>query len=254
MAEFFGFEIKRKEDAPRVSFVPPDDDGVGQVINAGGHFGAYIDMDGGKAKSENDQILKYRDAASQPEVDAAIEDIVNEAVTAVETENPVEIVLDKIEQPASIKKKIREEFTKIVQLLNMNWQGHDIFRKWYVDGRLYYHKIIDPSNPKAGIVEVRCIDPTKIKKVKEVDKQKDPKTGVDLVKKTTEYYLFQNNNMNKTNQGLKIHKDAIAYVTSGLYSPDHKSVYSYLHKAMKTVNQLRMMEDSLVIYRLSRAP
>jgi len=254
MAEFFGFEIKRKEDAPRVSFVPPDDDGVGQVINAGGHFGAYIDMDGGKAKSENDQILKYRDAASQPEVDAAIEDIVNEAVTAVETENPVEIVLDKIEQPASIKKKIREEFTKIVQLLNMNWQGHDIFRKWYVDGRLYYHKIIDPSNPKAGIVEVRCIDPTKIKKVKEVDKQKDPKTGVDLVKKTTEYYLFQNNNMNKTNQGLKIHKDAIAYVTSGLYSPDHKSVYSYIHKAMKTVNQLRMMEDSLVIYRLSRAP
>ena len=254
MAEFFGFEIKRKEDAPRVSFVPPDDDGVGQVINAGGHFGAYIDMDGGKAKSENDQILKYRDAASQPEVDAAIEDIVNEAVTAVETENPVEIVLDKVEQPASIKKKIREEFTKIVQLLNMNWQGHDIFRKWYVDGRLYYHKIIDPSNPKAGIVEVRCIDPTKIKKVKEVDKQKDPKTGVDLVKKTTEYYLFQNNNMNKTNQGLKIHKDAIAYVTSGLYSPDHKSVYSYLHKAMKTVNQLRMMEDSLVIYRLSRAP
>ena len=254
MAEFFGFEIKRKEDAPRVSFVPPDDDGVGQVINAGGHFGAYIDMDGGKAKSENDQILKYRDAASQPEVDAAIEDIVNEAVTAVETENPVEIVLDKIEQPASIKKKIREEFTKIVQLLNMNWQGHDIFRKWYVDGRLYYHKIIDPSNPKAGIVEVRCIDPIKIKKVKEIDKEKDPKTGVDLVKKTTEYYLFQNNNMNKTNQGLKIHKDAIAYVTSGLYSPDHKSVYSYLHKAMKTVNQLRMMEDSLVIYRLSRAP
>ena len=254
MAEFFGFEIKRKEDAPRVSFVPPDDDGVGQVINAGGHFGAYIDMDGGKAKSENDQILKYRDAASQPEVDAAIEDIVNEAVTAVETENPVEIVLDKVEQPASIKKKIREEFTKIVQLLNMNWQGHDIFRKWYVDGRLYYHKIIDPNNPKAGIVEVRCIDPIKIKKVKEVDKEKDPKTGVDLVKKTTEYYLFQNNNMNKTNQGLKIHKDAIAYVTSGLYSPDHKSVYSYLHKAMKTVNQLRMMEDSLVIYRLSRAP
>ena len=254
MAEFFGFEIKRKEDAPRVSFVPPDDDGVGQVINAGGHFGAYIDMDGGKAKSENDQILKYRDAASQPEVDAAIEDIVNEAVTAVETENPVEIVLDKIEQPASIKKKIREEFARIVQLLNMNWQGHDIFRKWYVDGRLYYHKIIDPSNPKAGIVEVRCIDPIKIKKVKEIDKEKDPKTGVDLVKKTTEYYLFQNNNMNKTNQGLKIHKDAIAYVTSGLYSPDHKSVYSYLHKAMKTVNQLRMMEDSLVIYRLSRAP
>ena len=254
MAEFFGFEIKRKEDAPRVSFVPPDDDGVGQVINAGGHFGAYIDMDGGKAKSENDQILKYRDAASQPEVDAAIEDIVNEAITAVETENPVEIVLDKIDQPASIKKKIREEFSRIVQLLNMNWQGHDIFRKWYVDGRLYYHKIIDTNNPKGGIVEVRCIDPIKIKKVKEVDKEKDPKTGVDLVKKTTEYYLFQNNNMNRTNQGLKIHKDAISYVTSGLYSPDHKSVYSYIHKAMKTVNQLRMMEDSLVIYRLSRAP
>ena len=255
MAEFFGFEIKRKGGEPqRVSFVPPDDDGVGQVVNAGGHYGAYIDMDGGKAKTENEQIVRYRDAASQPEVDAAIEDIVNEAITAVDTESPVEIVLDGVKQSASIKNKIREEFEKITELLNMNWQGHDIFRKWYVDGRVYYHKIIDSSNPKAGIVELRMIDPLKIKKVKEVTKDKDPQSGTELIKKVNEYYLFQNGSMNKANQGLKIHKDSIAYVTSGLYTPDNKQVASYIHKAMKTVNQLRMMEDSLVIYRLSRAP
>jgi len=254
MAELFGYEIKRKPEPKKVSFVPPDDEGVGQVVNAGGHFGQYIDMDGGKSKTENDQIMKYRDAASQPEVDAAIEDIINEAIVADETHNPVALVLDDVEQSASIKKKIHDEFTHITKLLNMNWQGHDIFRKWYIDGRLYYHKIIDVNNPKGGVIELRCIDPLKIKKVKEIKKQKDKLTGQDLVKGTNEYYIFQNNNMNKANQGLKISKDSITHVTSGLYSPDHKSVYSYLHKCMKTVNQLRMLEDSLVIYRLSRAP
>ena len=254
MAEIFGYEIKRKAEPKKISFVPPDDEGVGQVINAGGHYGQYIDMDGGQAKSENDQIMKYRDAAMHPEVDAAIEDIVNEAIVTTTAEGPVAIILEDIDQPATIKNKIRDEFYRIVELLNMNFQGSDIFRKWYVDGRLYYHKIIDTANPKGGIVELRMIDPLKIKKVREVKKDKDRTTGESLVKGTKEYYVFQNQKMNTTNQGLKITKDAIAYCTSGLFSSDHKRVVSYLHKSLKTLNQLKMMEDSLVIYRLSRAP
>ena len=254
MAEIFGYEIKRKAEPKKISFVPPDDEGVGNVINAGGHYGQYIDMDGGQAKSENDQIIKYRDAAMHPEVDAAIEDIVNEAIVTTTAEGPVAIILEDIDQPASIKNKIRDEFYKIVEMLNMNFQGSDIFRKWYVDGRIYYHKIIDTSNPKGGITELRCIDPLKIKKVREVKKQKDQISGQDLVKGAKEYYIFQNKNMNTTNQGLKITKDSIAYCTSGLFSSDHKRVVSYLHKSLKTLNQLKMMEDSLVIYRLSRAP
>jgi len=254
MAEIFGYEIKRKAEPKKISFVPPDDEGVGNVINAGGHYGQYIDMDGGQAKNENDQIIKYRDAAMHPEVDAAIEDIVNEAIVTTTAEGPVAIILEDINQPATIKNKIREEFYKIVEMLNMNFQGSDIFRKWYVDGRIYYHKIIDTANPKGGIIELRCIDPLKIKKVREVKKDKDKATGESLVKGTKEYYVFQNQNMNKTNQGLKITKDAIAYCTSGLFSSDHKRVVSYLHKSLKTLNQLKMMEDSLVIYRLSRAP
>ena len=254
MAEIFGYEIKRKAEPKKISFVPPDDEGVGNVINAGGHYGQYIDMDGGQAKNENDQIIKYRDAAMHPEVDAAIEDIVNEAIVTTTAEGPVAIILEDVNQPATIKNKIREEFYKIVEMLNMNFQGSDIFRKWYVDGRIYYHKIIDTANPKGGIIELRCIDPLKIKKVREVKKDKDKATGESLVKGTKEYYVFQNQNMNKTNQGLRITKDAIAYCTSGLFSSDHKRVVSYLHKSLKTLNQLKMMEDSLVIYRLSRAP
>ena len=254
MAEIFGYEIKRKAEPKKISFVPPDDEGVGNVINAGGHYGQYIDMDGGQAKNENDQIIKYRDAAMHPEVDAAIEDIVNEAIVTTTAEGPVAIILEDINQPATIKNKIREEFYKIVEMLNMNFQGSDIFRKWYVDGRIYYHKIIDTANPKGGIIELRCIDPLKIKKVREVKKDKDKATGESLIKGTKEYYVFQNQNMNKTNQGLRITKDAIAYCTSGLFSSDHKRVVSYLHKSLKTLNQLKMMEDSLVIYRLSRAP
>ena len=254
MAEIFGYEIKRKAEPKKISFVPPDDEGVGNVINAGGHYGQYIDMDGGQAKSENDQIIKYRDAAMHPEVDAAIEDIVNEAIVTTTAEGPVAIILEDINQPATIKNKIREEFYKIVEMLNMNFQGSDIFRKWYVDGRIYYHKIIDTANPKGGIIELRCIDPLKIKKVREVKKDKDKATGESLVKGTKEYYVYPNQQMNTTNQGLKITKDAIAYCTSGLFSSDHKRVVSYLHKSLKTLNQLKMMEDSLVIYRLSRAP
>ena len=256
MAEFFGFEINRKgSKAPdRVSFVPnTDEDGAG-VISSGGHFGAYLDLDGDKAQNEIELLLKYRDAASQPECDAAVEDIVNESIVGNYDEAPVEIVLDKVNASASIKKTIRAEFDEILALMSFNSYGHDIFRKWYIDGRLPYHVIIDENNPKGGIKELRYIDPIKLRKVKEVEEKQDPKTGAKLIKKQQEYFLFQNNEMNKADEGLKIHPDAIVYATSGMLDPSRKRILSYLQKALKPVNQLRMMEDSLVIYRISRAP
>ncbi len=256
MAEFFGFEIKRKgqEEPIRPSFVPnTDEDGTG-VITTGGHFGAYLDLDGDKAKNEVDLIFKYRDIASQPECDAAIEDIINESIVGDNDEAPVNLFLDQLEISDKIKESVKNEFESILRLLNFNAYAHDIFRKWYVDGRLPYHIIIDDSSPKNGIKELRYIDPTKLRKVKEVEEVQDPKTGAKIIKNEQEYFLFQDTKMNSAGQGLKIHPDAICYATSGMLSPDRKRILSYLHKAIKPVNQLRMMEDSLVIYRISRAP
>lgn len=255
MAEFFGFEINRKRKEPvRPSFVPrTDDDGAG-VIQAGGHFGAYIDMDGDKAKTDVDLIMKYRDISSQPECDAAIEDIINEAIVGDHDNVPVNILLDELEISDKIKETIKHEFGEITRLLNFNQYAHDIFRKWYVDGRLPYHIIINNENPKAGIKELRYIDPAKLRKIKEIEEETDPKTGAKLIKKVDEYFMYQDKTMNAANQGLKIYPDAIAYCTSGQMDPGRRRILSYLHKALKPVNQLRMMEDSLVIYRISRAP
>ena len=256
MAEFFGFEITRKGKEPvRPSFVAQtdNDDGAG-VIQAGGHFGAYIDMDGDKAKTDIDLILKYRDVSSQPECDAAIEDIVNESIVGDHDEAPINLVLDELEISDKLKEAIKHEFDNILKLLNFNQYAHDIFRKWYVDGRLPYHIIINNEQPKQGIKELRYIDPVKLRKIKEVQEETDPKTGAKLIKKVDEYFLYQDKTMNAANQGLKIYPDAIAYCTSGQMDPGRKRILSYLHKALKPVNQLRMMEDSLVIYRISRAP
>ena len=255
MAEFFGFEIKRKGEEPiRPSFVPnTDEDGSG-VIQAGGHFGAYLDLDGDKAKSEVDLILKYRDVATQPECDAAIEDIINEAIVGGHDDSPVRIILDEVDTSAKIKTAISAEFKHILSMLNFSSYGHDIFKRWYIDGRLPYHVIIDDKNPKGGIKELRYIDPTKLRKVKEIEEEQDPRTGAKVIKKQEEYFLFQDTKMGDANQGLKIHPDSIAYCTSGVLDPSRKRILSYLQKAVKPVNQLRMMEDSLVIYRISRAP
>jgi len=256
MAEFFGFEINRKSKEPvRPSFVPrvDTDDGAG-VIQAGGHFGAYIDLDGDKAKSEVDLIFKYRDIAAQPECDQAIEDIVGEAIVGNHEESPVKLVLEGLDVSSKIKDSVIKEFKSILGLLGFNQYAHEIFRKWYIDGRLPYHIIIDTDNPKQGIKELRYIDPTKLRKVKEVEEETDPKTGAKLIKKVDEYFVFQDNMMGKYNEGVKIYPDAIAYCTSGVMDPQRKRILSYLHKALKPVNQLRMMEDSLVIYRISRAP
>jgi len=256
MADFFGFEINRKSKEPvRPSFVPrvDTDDGAG-VIQAGGHFGAYIDLDGDKVKSEVELIFKYRDIAAQPECDQAIEDIVGEAIVGNHEESPVKLVLEGLKVSNNIKDSIIKEFKSILSLLGFNQYAHEIFRKWYVDGRLPYHIIIDTDNPKQGIKELRYIDPTKLRKVKEVEEEADPKTGAKLIKKVDEYFVFQDNMMGKYNEGVKIYPDAIAYCTSGVMDPQRKRILSYLHKALKPVNQLRMMEDSLVIYRISRAP
>jgi hypothetical protein len=259
MAEIFGFEIKRKEqeqeDKKKQSFVAPLEDDGSSYIQAGGYFGQYVDMSGTEgAKSEADLIRRYRDIAQHPECDAAIEDIVNESIVSDYTSAPIELLTDELKQPNNVKKLIREEFENVISLLQFNHYGHETFRKWYVDGRLFYHIIIDESSPKKGILELRPVDPTRIRKVKEIDSQKDPKTGADIIKSIDEYYLYQDSSMSKSNQGLKISKDAIQYTTSGLLDSSRKKVLSYLHKAIKPVNQLRMMEDSLVIYRLSRAP
>ena len=256
MAEFFGFEITRKKGEKELlpSFVPQtEDDGAG-VISAGGHFGAYLDIDGDKAKSEVDLIYKYRDVATQPECDAAIEEIVNESIVGDHDESPVNLVLDKLEVSDKIKDAVRYEFDTVLRLLNFNQYAHDIFRKWYVDGRLPYHIIVDSKNPSKGIQELRYIDPAKLRKVKEIEEKEDPKTGAKVIKKVEEFFLFQDTAMGKYNQGVKIYPDAIAYCTSGVMDPGRKKILSYLQKAVKPVNQLRMMEDSLVIYRISRAP
>ena len=260
MAELFGFEIKRKEqdkeDAKKQSFVAPlEDDGSSYVQAGGGHFGQYIDLSGTEgAKNEADLIRRYRDIAMHPECDAAIEDIINESIVSDTKSAPIDIVTDDLDLPDNVKTLIRQEFENVVELLQFNHYGHETFRKWYVDGRLFYHIIVDEKSPKKGILELRPIDPTRIRKVKEIEEEKDPKTGAQIIKSVQEYYLYQDTSMSKSNSGLKISKDAIQYTTSGLLDTARKNVLSYLHKAIKPVNQLRMMEDSLVIYRLSRAP
>ena len=189
------------------------------------------------------------------ECDAAIEDIVNESIVANTNDIAVEVVLDNLPYPDRIKKRIKDEFNEVLRLLDFGVKGHDIFRRWYVDGRLYYHKVIDTSDPKKGITQVRYIDPTKIKKVRETKKSKDPKTQVDMVEAVNEYFVYNEKGYSGgTSQGIRIAKDAIAYCPSGLIDSSSGRVLSYLHKAIKPVNQLRMIEDALVIYRISRAP
>lgn len=253
MAEFFGFSIKRKSEEEPVSFVADtESDGAG-VITTGGHFGAYVDLDGDNAKNEAELIVKYRDIASQPECDAAISDIVNEAIVGDHDSAPVNIILDKLDVSDAIKQAVREEFDSVLSLMNFSNTGHDLFRKWYIDGRLPYHIIIDNKNPKRGIKELRYIDPIRLRKVKEVEEEKDAKTGAKLVKSSTEYFVYQTQ-YGGSQPALKIHKDSVAYSTSGMLDPSRKRILSHMQKAIKPVNQLRMMEDSLVIYRISRAP
>ena len=256
--KIFGFEIRRankkEEDKKLQSIVPrQDDDGAGYVTASGSHYGQYINIDGDDSKDNHQMIMKYRGVSTHPEVDAAIEDIINESISASEDEAPVSIVLDKVEVSDQIKKGITEEFDSVLSMLDFTNNGHDMFKRWYIDGRLYHHLVVNESNLKAGIQEIRPIDSAKIRKVKQVKKKKDPVTGANIVESVDEYYIYQEKPGQQTS-GVKLSHDSVSYVTSGLLSADRKKVVSHLHKALKPINQLRMMEDSLVIYRLARAP
>ena len=259
MAELFGFTIARKktesEQENLPSIVSPTIEDGSIEIAPGGAYGTYVDLEG-KAKNEGDLVTKYREMSIQPECDYAIQDIVNEAIVVDENSGPCEIILDKLEVSASVKKKIRESFYEIYNMLDFQNTAYDIFRKWYIDGRLYYHIVIDETNPRAGIKDLRYIDPRKIRKIKEPIKEKDKRTGVTVYKGANEYYLYNAQGITTANQaqGVKIAKDSICYVHSGILDNRNNMIYSHLHKAIKPLNQLRMLEDAVVIYRLARAP
>ena len=268
--ELFGFEITRKKDELRVketqtakSFVPPIDDDGTPVIQqqagyiSGGAYGAYVDMEGG-IKNEAELIRRYRETSLVPECDSAIEDIVNECITSDTSDRIVALDLRDVKLSDSIKNKIQDEFAHILSLMKFNSNSHEIFRKWYVDGRIYFHKVVDTKRPKLGIVDLRNVDPLKIKKVRNVEKGKDPKTNIERVEKVEEFYVFNDKGFDKTSamegSTVKIAPEAVTYTTSGLLDYTRNVVIGYLHKALKTANQLAMMEDALVIYRISRAP
>ena len=260
MAELFGFSITRlkKQADPKQSFTQPQADDGTQTVAAGGYFGQYLDMEG-QAKTEQDLIRRYREIALHPECDMAIEDIVNEAVVANELKDAIRLKIEEIPFGKEVRRKIEDEFKEVLRLMNFNTKGHDIFRRWYVDGRIYYHKVIDRESPRKGITELRYIDPRKIKKIREVRKRRPdgvmgPST-LTMIDEFEEYFLYNEKGVtNTTSGGIKIAPDAVAFVPSGLVDQNKNMVLSYLHKAIKPVNQLRMIEDAAVIYRIARAP
>lgn len=256
-------KLEQEEIKTNASFAPPDLDDGAMPISSGVYFSSYMDFDGG-IKSTADMIRKYREMALYPEVEMAIDDICNEAVVYDDTKRPVEIVVDSRKLSPKIKTKIEEEFDEILRLLKFQDKGYEIFRKWYIDGRLYYHKIIDKENPKKGLVELRPIESTHIRKVRNVQKKKDKATNADLVTKVDEFFVYSEREETSTTtaaftpatptKGVKIATDSICYIHSGLFDSGKKRVLSYVHKALKPLNQLKMVEDAVVIYRLSRAP
>lgn len=262
--DLFGFTIGKKQTlSPNIdpeqakgvkdikSFVPPVLDDA-NYVDAGGYFGAYLDFDG-TYKTEIEFISKYREMSLHPEVESAIDDICNDALVFDEKRNSVSLILDEIRDLSDpIKEKLHKEFDSILRLMQFTRRGNDLFRQWFIDGRGYYHIIIDKKNPKKGIIELRPIDPILMKKMAEVQKETDPNTGVKFVKGIKEYYIYTENVGDATS--IKLSPDSICYYHSGLTDPLSKRSISYLHKAIKPLNQLRMLEDAVVIYRISRAP
>lgn len=278
--ELFGLQINKKVvPSTEKNIVLPTGDGEGSIDHypsAGGHFGTYVDVEAG-ISGERDLITKYRAAAKNADVDMAIEDIVNAAIANLEKEKVVQINLDMIEDgviSSSIKSKIEKEFNKLMNILRFQRRADDLFRRWYIDGRIFFHKVVDTADVKAGIKDIRYIDPRRIKKIRNIYKKRDPKTKVEIIDRIEEFYLLKDreqmtsgingtadprmsvttigNTNNK--EGIKLSKDAVTFVPSGLIDPDSNMVIGYLHKALKTTNQLRMMENALIIYRLARAP
>ena len=255
--EIFGFKIERNSQETANANVPaftlPESDDGSQMVSGAGAFGYSLDMDG-QYKNEVELILKYRDMSQMSDCEIAIDNVINEAIVADDILPSVSVVLDKTDLTDGIKRKVRTEFDTVLDLLNFNNYGHDIFRRWYIEGRLYYHIMIDENDPKRGIVELRSLDATKIKKVKnvKVEKTVDPrKAKINIV---PTYTYNEAGLHNRSSSGIIISGDSIAYSTSGLLNPQKNTVMSYLHKAIKPLNQLRMVEDAVVIYRISRAP
>jgi hypothetical protein len=282
MAQLFGFEIVRKKEAEEkaqpdrlVTFAPEIKDDGAVVVAEGGVFGTYLDLEG-SARTESDLVAKYREMSLQPEVESAIDDIVNEFVSYDSDYKLVDINLDDLDFGNKVKDKIREEFKGIVQLLDFNNMGYDIVRRWYIDGRLYYHAIIDVQNPREGIQEIRYIDPRKIRKIREVKRVRRNSQAstagqqVHTTETKQEYYMYSERGFGGGTRsgvsttsyqpsaagstGIRIATDSIIHVTSGLMDASNQMVLSYLHKAIKPMNQLRTLEDATVIYRISRAP
>ena len=273
MSQLFGFQINRKEGRKGQSPVPPNAEEA-VAIAAGGYYGTYVDTDN-SARNEFELIRRYRDMALHPEVDSAVDEVVNEFVVSDAHDTPVEVNLDNLDAGMGVKRKIRDEFEYIKRLLNFDNRAHEIIRSWYIDGRLFYHKVIDLDNPKKGITELRYIDPMKIKKVRQKinDKPKDS-FGQQQIKGTAleyeygtfvDYYLYNPKGFYKggalgpigdmsLSKGVKMAIDSITFCPSGLQDLNKRMTLGFLHKAIKGLNQLRMIEDSLVIYRLSRAP
>jgi hypothetical protein len=258
----FGFKLKRKEEEkvdqiPSFT-VPANEDGA-TTISSSAFYSQTIDLDG-ITKNEVELITRYREMAMQPEIESAIEDIINEAIVQNDDGKSVDIVTDNIAKMSDkLRDAIEAEFKVVLKLLNYNNMASDIFRRYYVDGRLFYHAIIDITNPKKGIQELRYIDPRKIRKIREVKKQKDKETGVEVITDVSEYYIYNDRMVSGTTatssvQGIKIAPDSVININSGLMDARRAVVLSYLHKAIKPLNQLRMIEDASVIYKLSRAP
>ena len=264
--KLFGFTLGNKDIVQpqlpeQASFTLPTsaiDDGA-VTITQNAHYGTYVDLEG-SVRNEIELITRYREMANHPELEMAIDDIVNEAITHDDSGRTVDIVLDKLKQPETIKKKIEEEFENVLRMLNFNNLSDDLFKRWYIDGRIYYHVVVNEKNPKAGIQELRFIDPRKIRKVREIKKERDPKTGALIISEISEYYVYNDKGQttqtytSNINAGLRIAPESIINVNSGLMDAKNTFVISYLHKAIKPLNQLRMIEDAVVIYRLSRAP
>ena len=258
----FGFSISRQkaeeEQSVQQSFAVPNSDDGALTITSAAYYGTYVDLDG-TAKNEVELISRYREMAMQPEIESAIDDIVSESIVQNDDGRNIKLILDDLKQPDKIKNAITQEFNNVLRLLNYNNMAHDIFRRYYIDGRLFYHIIVDRDNPTAGIQELRYVDPRKIRKVREIKKKKDERTGVDIMNVINEYYIFNDKAISGSQSnygpvGVRITKDAIINVNSGLMDSRRAVVLSYLHKAIKPLNQLRMIEDATVIYRISRAP
>ena len=271
MSQLFGFQINRKQERKGQSPVPPSADEP-VAVAAGGYFGTYVDMDN-SARDEFELIRRYRDMALHPEVDSAVDEIVNEFVVNDTNDSCVEINLDNLDVGKGVKNKIRDEFDYVKRLLNFEKRSHEIIRNWYVDGKLIYHKVIDLAQPKKGILELRYIDPLKIKKVRQKLSSNNRQLTPDEKQSAkayewgefVDYWLYNPKGYLRggalgpvgdmsNNQGVKMAVDSITFVNSGLQDLNKRLVLSFLHKAIKSLNQLRMIEDALVIYRLSRAP